>query len=223
MVLLVEDEENLQRMQTNLEEGCIEYGLKINVYKTKSLWLGHEKKRIQIKVKDELIEQVNGFRYLGSWMSEDGRSESEIKRRIANEAFNNKKGMLYGPMKKELRKRLIKCYVWSVLLYGCETWTLRSKDIKRLKAYEMWTWRRLERISWMDKVTNQEVLMRVGEKRRLMHEISKRKRNWIGHILRRGNCLMRNVMERMVNGNKKRGRKRLTLLCDIKEGENTEN
>src|SRR5215813_4188104 len=115
-------------------------------------------------------------------MSEDGRSKSEIKRRIAmaKEVFNNKKIILCGPMKKELRKRLIKCYVWSVLLYGCETWTLRSKDIKKLKAFEMWTWRRLERISWMDKVTNQEVLVRVGEQRRLMHEI--RKRNWIGHI-----------------------------------------
>ena len=67
-------------------------------------------------------------------------------------------------------------------MYGCETWTLRSRDIKRLIAFEMWTWRRLERISWMDKVTNQEVLVRVGEKRRFMHEISKRKRNWIGHI-----------------------------------------
>src|SRR5215813_11692458 len=111
-------------------------------------------------------------------MNEDGRRESEIKRRIgmAKEAFNNKKRILCGTMKKELRKRLIKCYVWGVLLYGCETWTLRSRDINRWKAFEMWTWRRLERISWMDKVTNQEVLVRVGEQRRLMHEI--RKRNW---------------------------------------------
>ena len=80
MALLAEDEGDLQRIVTNLEEGCIKYGLKINVNKTKSLWLGQEKKRIQIKVKDEFIEQVNGFRYLGSWVSEDGRSESEIKR-----------------------------------------------------------------------------------------------------------------------------------------------
>jgi len=54
----------------------------------------------------------------------------------------------------ELRKKLVKCYVWSIALYGAETWTLRAVDQKHLKSFEMWRWRRMEKISWTDHVRN---------------------------------------------------------------------
>ena len=54
-------------------------------------------------------------------------------------------------MEKELRKRLVKCFVWSVVLYGAETWTLRRNEQKRLEASEMWIWRRMERVKCTDK------------------------------------------------------------------------
>jgi len=87
----------------------------------------------------------------------------------------------------KLRKKLVKCYIWSIALYGAETWTLRAADQKHLESFEMWCWRRMEKISWTDHVRNEEVLLRVNEQRNILHEISKRKANWIGHILRR-NC-----------------------------------
>ena len=59
---------------------------------------------------------------------------------------------------KGIRKRLVKSLVWSVLLYGCETWTLRKEDVKRLEAFEMWVWCRMENVSWVDRKTNVEVL-----------------------------------------------------------------
>ena len=74
-----------------------------------------------------------------------------------------------------------------------ETWTLRAADQKYLESFEMWCWRRME-ISWTDHVRNEEMLLRVNEQRNILHEIRKRKANWIGHILRR-NCLLKQVIE----------------------------
>jgi hypothetical protein len=84
----------------------------------------------------------------------------------------------------------------------------------------MWRWRRKEKISWTDHVRNEEVLLRVKEQRNILHEISKRKANWIGHILRR-NCLLQQVIEGMVQGEievtGRRGRRCRKLLDNLKE------
>jgi len=84
----------------------------------------------------------------------------------------------------KLRKKPVKCCIWSVALYGAETWTLRAVDQKHLESFEMLCWRRMEKISWTDHVRNEEVLFRVKEQRNILHEIPKRKANSIGHILR---------------------------------------
>jgi hypothetical protein len=111
----------------------------------------------------------------------------------------------------ELRKKLLKCYIWSIALYGAETWTLRAVDKKNLESFEMWCWRRIEKISWIDHVRNEEVLLRVKEQRNILHEISKRKVNWIGYTLRR-NCLLQRVFEGTLKGGivvtKRRGKRR---------------
>ena len=92
----------------------------------------------------------------------------------------------------------MKCYIRSIALYGAETWTLRAVDQKHLGSFEMY-WRRMENISWTDRVRNEEVFNRVKEQRNILHEIRKRKANWIGHILR-GNCLLQRVAEGKVQG-----------------------
>ena len=84
-------------------------------------------------------------------------------------------------------------------LYGAETWTLRATDQKYLESFEMWYWRRMEEISWTDHERNEEVLRRVNEQRNILHEIRKRKANWIGHILRR-DCLLKQIIEGKIKG-----------------------
>jgi hypothetical protein len=120
----------------------------------------------------------------------------------------------------ELRKKLVKCYIWSIALYGAETWTLRSVDQKHPESFEMWCWRRTEKISWADQVRNEEVLLRVKEQRNILHEIRKRKANWIGHILR-SNCLLQRVIEEKIQGEievtGRQGRRRRKLLEELKE------
>jgi len=79
-----------------------------------------------------------------------------------------------------------------------ETWTLREVDQKHLESFEMF-WRRMEKISGTDHVRKEKVLLRVKEQRNILHEISKRKANWIGNILRR-NCLLQQVIEGKIKG-----------------------
>lgn len=149
-------------------------------------------------------------------MTEDGRCEKEVKIRIAlaKEAFSKRKVLLTKSFRKETKKKLVKTLVWTTLLYGSETWTLRKEEIRRLEAMEMWLWRRLEKIKWTDKVSNERVLERVGEQRQLMKLLRNRKKIWIGHVLR-GEGLMRDVMEGRMEGKRSRGRPRTGMLDDL--------
>ena len=97
----------------------------------------------------------------------------------------------------KLKKKLVKCYILSIALYGAETWTLRAVDKKHLESFEMCCWRRMEKISWTDRGGKAEVLLRVKEQRNILHEISKRKSNWICHILRR-TCLPQRIIEEKI-------------------------
>ena len=105
-------------------------------------------------------------------------------------------------------------------MYGAETWTLRAVDRNHMESFEMWCCRRMETISWTDHVRNEEVLLGVKEQRNILHEIRKRKANWIGHILRR-NCLLQRVIEGKIKGGidviGRRRRRRRTLLDYLKE------
>ena len=116
----------------------------------------------------------------------------------------------------ELRKKLVKCYVWSIALYGAETWTLPAVDQKHLESFEMLCWRRMEKISWTDRVRNEDVLFRVKEQRNILHEIRKLKAEWIGHILHR-NYLLQRVIEGKIEVTGRRGRRRRKLLNDLKK------
>src|SRR6266576_1795586 len=210
MVLIDESKEKMQKMLNRLERKCREYGMKINVGKTKVMRIG-DKEGVKLKVNGKNIQQVMEYRYLGTRLTCKWNSEAEIKARIgmAKEAFNRKKRIL--------RKRLAKCFVWSVFLYGSETWTMRKREKQRIEAFEMWVWRRMEKIKWVDKVTNAIVLQRVEEDRSLLRVIRERKRRWLGHIMR-GENLLKSVIENMVDGRNKRGRKRIKMTDDIGRG-----
>jgi len=114
---------------------------------------------------------------------------------MAKAAFNKKKNRFTSKLDLHLRKKLVKCYVWSMALYGAEIWMLRATDQKRLESFEMWCRRRMEKISWTHHVRNEEALLRVKMQRNILHEIRKRKANWIGHILRR-NCLLQVIEDK---------------------------
>jgi len=139
---------------------------------------------------------------------------------MAKAAFNKKRTLFTSTLDLKLRKKLVKCYVWNIALYGAETWMLRAEDQKHLESFEMWCWRRTEKISWTDHVRNEDVLLRVKEQKNTLREIRKRKANWIDHILRR-KCLLQRVTEGKIQGGievtGRQGRRRRKLLDDLKE------
>src|SRR4029077_425302 len=172
--MVADTERGFQRIMDNLNSTAERYGMKINIKKTKvmkvSKNVGGE---LNITINGNRIEQVSCFKYLGTTMTEDGRCEIEIKTRIAlaKEAFNNRKELLTKRFSKVVKEKIVKTLVWTTLLYGCETWTLKEKEIGRLESAEMWMWRKMEKISYKDGVTNNDVLKRVEEKRRVMEKI----------------------------------------------------
>src|SRR6478609_8922312 len=162
--------------------------------------------RTNITVEGQSVEQVSKFRYLGSLISKDGRCLHNVKTRIgmAKDAFSKRKELLTRSIRVVLRKKLVKTLVWPVVLYGCETWTMRKEEINRLNAFEIWVWRRMGKVSWINKMTNEQVLSSMNEKRSLIKTIWGRNKNWIGHVVR-GDGLMKLVPEGRMVGKRPRG------------------
>lgn len=208
-------------MMENTNRVVNQYGMRINIKKTKVMKIGREQRRVHIEIEGKELEQVRHFKYLGSLLAEDGYCETEIRARVAmaKETFKLHNSLFTASLELQLKKRLMKCFVWSVFLYGSETWTLRKEDRKRIDALEMWLWRKSENIKWSDRVTNEEVLQRVGEVRRLGETIKLRTKRWIGNILRHDGQL-KDVLEGRMNGKRPRGRKRIMLMDDIRDGRN---
>ena len=101
-----------------------------------------------------------------------------------HQPFNRKMSLLTSNLNIELKKKLVRCYVWSISLYGSDTWTLRKLERKYLESFEMWYCRRMEKIKWSEKVTSKQVLGPIGEKRTLLSSELSSNASWIGNILR---------------------------------------
>ena len=106
------------------------YGMEINVEKTKVRRISRQPSPVTIFIDQKQLENVECFKYLGSILTNDGRCTREIKSRIAmaKAAFSKKKTLFTSKLDLNLSKKLITCYIWSMVLYGAETWTLRAAD-----------------------------------------------------------------------------------------------
>lgn len=219
IALIADSEEELIETITTMKDILSTYNMKLNVNKTKIMVITKEEAQSQINVTldGDKIKNVRSFPYLGSRITQEGKASQEISSRIhlARLAFNKKSKILESNnIDLEIRKRLLKTLVWSVLLYGSETWCIYEHDKNKLEAFEMWCYRRILKISWRDHTTNEEVLRRIKEKRSLIATISIRRAKWIGHILRHDG-LLKNIIEGMVEGTNSRGRQRKEYLHDI--------
>ena len=105
--------------------------------------------------------------------------------------------------------------VFSIACYGSECWALKTSDIKKIESFELWCYRRLLRISWIKKITNEEVIRRIGCQRRLIDIINERKLTFIGHVLR-SEHLSKLLLTGMVYGPRGRGRPKTRYSDSVK-------
>ena len=123
LVLLAKEEMMLQDMTDKLIEIGRCYGMEMNVDKTKVMRISRQPSPVKIMIEQKQLENEEYFKYLGNMLTNDGRCACEMKSRIAmaNTAFNKKRALLTSTLDLKLRKKLVKCYIWSMALYGAVT------------------------------------------------------------------------------------------------------
>ena len=147
----------------------------------------------RIPIQNELLEQVDTFPYLGSLITEDGECTTEFLTRL-------NRGQAIEASLQKIRKshnipistkiRLMKALVWPVATYGCESWTLRKNEETSLDAFDMKGLRKILRVSWTAKKTNEWIRNKAGVKKELLDTVKARKLAYYGHTMRKqGSCL----------------------------------
>jgi hypothetical protein len=139
--------------------------MEINVEKTKVMRVSRQPSQIKITTDQKQLENVEYFNYLGNMITNDARCTCEIKTRIAmaKAAFNKKKTLFASKLDLNLRKKLVKCYIWSIACMVLKHGTLQKVDQKYLECFEMWCWRKMEKASWTDCVGNEVLHSQGGE------------------------------------------------------------
>ena len=170
------------------------------------------------------LEQTEQYAYLGTLITDDGKDIEEIKRRIvlSKVKFWECKEFLRRDINLSLKIRILKCYVFSTLQYGCEAWAMNKQMEKKMHAFEMCCFRRMLKISWTDHVKYNIVLERIGAEKHLVNDIITRKMKYAGHVLRGSSSKLTNIIiEGNRDGKKTRGRPRRNWTDDLKTWTNS--
>ena len=160
--LMVESEEELKSLLMKVKEESEKVGLKLNIQKTKimasssiSSW----------EIDGETVETVAGFIFLGSKITADGDCSLEIKRRLllGRKVMGNLDSILKSrDITLSTMVHLVKAMVFPVVMYGCESWTIKETECQRIPAFELWCWRRLLRVPWTARRSNQSILREIS-------------------------------------------------------------
>ncbi|GFO18604.1 cyclin-dependent kinase-like 2 [Plakobranchus ocellatus] len=159
-VLIAENKEDLQKLLNIVEEESRKKGLELNSKKTEVMVISRkqESPKCDIFINKVKLKQTEKFNYLGTIISNDGKTNREISARTAQAKINFQKMKTILTNKHisiETRKRALQCYIEPVLMYGCEAWPISKQIQNKQKATEMWFLRRMLRISWTAKKTNE--------------------------------------------------------------------
>ena len=160
--LTAESEEELKSLLRKVKEESENAGLKLSIQKTKIMpsvpitpW----------QINGETMETVTDFIFLGSKIFVDGDCSCEIKRHLflGRKAVTNLDSILKSKDITLLTKvRLVKATVFPVVMYGCESWTIKKAEHRRTDAFELWCWRRLLRVPWTARRSNQSILKEIS-------------------------------------------------------------
>ena len=221
IALISDSPQGLQQLTEEVNEKSLQFGLRINIDKTKVMKSGVQNTSLNIKVQDDYLEQVENFVYLGGKINQSGKDDTDISRRIGLAS------MAFGKMTKiwrsremtwNTKRRVYETIILPVLLYGSECWTLRKADEDKLLMMEMGWLRVILGVSRLQRLRNEEVRKMIGLKSTVVERIQERRLRWFGHVSRMDiNRLPNKALHMKVMGRRNRGRPRMRWIDKIKE------
>ena len=166
----------------------------------------------------ETMETVTDFIFLGSKITVGGDCSYEIKRclLLGRKVMTNLDSILKRRDITLLTKvHLVKAIVFPVVMYGCERWTIKKAEHRRIDTFELWCWRRLLRIPWTARWSNQSILKEFSPEYSLEGRMLRLKLQYFGHLIRRTDSLEKILMLGKIEGGRRRGRQRMRWLDGI--------
>src|SRR5574339_1046695 len=166
----------------------------------------------------ETVETVSDFIFGGSKITKDGDCSREIKRRLllGRKVMTNLDSILKSRnITLPTMVHLVKAMVFPVVMYGCETWSIKKAEHRRIDAFELWCWKRLLRVPWTARRSNQSILKEISPGCSLEGMILKLKLQYFGHLMQRVDSLEKTLMLGGIGGRRRRGRQRMRWLNGI--------
>ena len=189
-------------------------GLKLNIQKTKVMascpitsW----------EIDGETVESVSDFIFLGSKITADGNCSHEIKRHLlfGRKVMTNLDSILKNrDITLPTKIHLVKAMVFPMVMYGCESWTVKKAECRRIVAFEQWCWRRLLRVTWTTRRSNQSIL-KISPGCSLEGLILRLKLQYFGHLMHGADSLEKTLMLGGIEGRRRRGRQMMRWLDGI--------
>ena len=172
------------------------------------------------QIDGEAMERVRDFILGGSKITADGECNHKIKRHLllGRQAVTNLDSILKNrDITLPTKVHLVKAVVFPVVMYRCESWTMKKAEHKRIDAFELWCWRRLLRVSWTARRSNQSILKEISPGCSLEGLILKLKLQYFGHLMWRIDSLEKTLMLGKIEGGRRRGRQRMRSLDGLTE------
>ena len=191
---MAESEEELKSLLMKVKEESKKVALKLNIQKTKIMASGPI---TSWQIDGETRKTVRDFIFSGSKITADGDCIHEIKRRLllGRKVMTNLDSIFKSrDITLPSKVRLVKAMVFPVVMYGCESWTVKKAECRRIDTFELWCWRRLLRVPWTVRRSNQSILKEISPGISLEGMMLKLKLQYYGHLMRRVDSLEKTLM-----------------------------
>ena len=180
---LMAESEELKSLLMKVKEDSEKVGLKFNIQKTKIMASGPF---TSWQIDGETMETVRDFILGGSKITADSDCSHEIKRRLllGRKAMTNLDSILKSrDLPLPTKMHLVKAMVFLVVMYACESWTVKKAERRRIDAFELWCWRRLSRVPWTTRRSSQSILKEISPEYSLEGLMLKLKLQYFGHLM----------------------------------------
>ena len=192
-----------------MKEESEKVGLKLSIQKTKIM---ASSPITSWQIDGETVETVSDFIFLGSKITTDGDCSHEIKKRLllGRKVMTNLDSIFKSrDITLPTMVCLVKAMVFPVVMDGCESWTVKKAEHRRIDAFELWCWRRLLRVPWTARRSNQSILKEISPGCSLEGLMLKLKFQYSGHLMRRADLFEKTLMLGLIEGRRRRGQQRM--------------